>query len=131
MARLEELRYFKKMGVHEECDIEECWRNKNPIKTRWVDTNKTDNEHDPNYRSRLVAKEYRTSDKPELYSGTPPLELMRMLIPKVADGQHCKQRWCSNISIDTEIKTLRCFIQTFQERISTHRRHSTSTSRFL
>ena len=95
MARLEELRYFKKMGVHEECDIEECWRNKNPIKTRWVDTNKTDNEHDPNYRSRLVAKEYRTSDKPELYSGTPPLELMRMLISKVADGQHCKQRWCS------------------------------------
>ena len=88
-ARLEELRYFKKMGVYEKCDIKECWANtgKNPIKTRWIDTNKTNDPPDEIYRSSLVAKEYKTTDRPELYSGMPPLELMRMRISKVADSQ--------------------------------------------
>ena len=58
-ARLEELMYFKKMGVYEKCDIRECWTNtgKNPIKIRWIDTNKTNDPLDEVYRSRLVAKE--------------------------------------------------------------------------
>ena len=93
-ARLEELRYFKTMGVYEKCNIKECLVNtgKNPIKTRWIDTNKTNDPFDENYRSRLVAKEYKTSEKPELYSGTPPVELIRMLISKIADSQLDKQR---------------------------------------
>ena len=95
-ARLEELRYFRKMKVYEKCDIRECWANtgKNPIKTRWIDTNKTNDPVDENYRSRLVAKEYKTSERPKLYSGTPPVELIRMLISKIADSQLDKQRWC-------------------------------------
>ena len=95
-ARLEELRYFQKMGVYERCDMTECWvyTGKNPIKTRWIDTNKTNDPLDESYRSRLVAKEYKTFERPELYSGTPPVELMRMLVSKVADGQVDKRRWC-------------------------------------
>ena len=95
-ARLEELRYFKKMGVYEKCDIRECWINtgKNPIKVRWIDTNKTNDPIQEVYRSRLVAKEYKTSNRPELYSGTPPVDLLRMVISKVADAQSDQFRWC-------------------------------------
>ena len=79
------------------CDIHECWSNtgKNPIKTRWIDTNKTNDPLEEIYRSRLVAKEHTTTERPELYSGTPPLELLRMLVSKVADSQLDKPRWCN------------------------------------
>ena len=61
------------MGVYEKVDIQECWEStgKAPIAIRWIDINKGDGLR-PNYRSRLVAKEYRTDVRPELYAATPP-----------------------------------------------------------
>merc|ERR1711884_819928 len=46
---------------------------------RWVDVNKED-ELNPNYRSRLVAKEINTKNMPEMYAATPPLEALRAVI---------------------------------------------------
>ena len=43
------------------------------VGARWVDINKGDNHH-PNYRSRLVAMEFKTDEKPEWYAATPPSE---------------------------------------------------------
>ena len=76
-ARKKEMRYIRDMRLYRKVEIEECYRKtgKAPIKTRWIDTNKTNNEKDEEYRSRLVAKEFNRSIQPELYSATPPLEL--------------------------------------------------------
>ena len=60
-ARKEELEYFKTMKVYEYAPLAECLKvtGKQPIGVRWIDTNKGD-QAQPNYRSRLVAKEYKT-----------------------------------------------------------------------
>ena len=59
-ARKEELTYFDDMGVYEYATVEECWKatGHSPIGTRWIDINKGDTAK-PNYRSRLVAKEFK------------------------------------------------------------------------
>ena len=51
-ARLEEMRQVHEHRVYEKVPIEECWNRtgKNPIKTRWLDINKGD-EDNPEYRS--------------------------------------------------------------------------------
>ena len=52
---------------------------KKPIGVRWVDISKQD-EGNPKYRSRFVAKETKTDSMPESYAATPPLECLRMII---------------------------------------------------
>ena len=76
------------MGVYEKVNIDECWTQtgKAPIAVRWVDINEGDDSH-PNYCSRLVAKEFKTDLRPELYAATPPSECLRMLISKVASKE--------------------------------------------
>ena len=79
-ARAEELDYFTSMGVYEYAKISECWEltGKQPIGTRWIDVNKGDSLK-PNYRSRLVAKEYKVDVRPDLFAATPPTECLRLL----------------------------------------------------
>jgi hypothetical protein len=85
IARKDEIAYFKEMGVYEKVDIAEAWREtgKAPIAVRWVDINKGDSEN-PNYRSRLVAKEFNTGVCPELYAATPPSECLRLMLSMLA-----------------------------------------------
>ena len=49
------------------------------IGTRWVDVDKGD-ERSPDYRSRLVAKEFNTGQEDGLYASTPPLEALRWIL---------------------------------------------------
>ena len=88
-ARQDEIAYFRDMGVYEKVDVHECWKQtgKAPIAVRWVDTNKGDSAK-PNYRSRLVAKEFNTGPCPELYAATPPSECLRILRSKMASGRN-------------------------------------------
>ena len=53
------------------------------IKTRWIDINKGDDDN-PNYRSRLVGKEFNTGPVDGIFAGTPPLEAVRFLIHEAA-----------------------------------------------
>ena len=53
------------------------------IQTRWIDVNKGDVER-PNYRSRLVGKEFKTSPDDSLYASTPPLEALRLIVSRAA-----------------------------------------------
>ena len=87
MARADEIAYFREMGVHEKVNVSECWTEtgKAPIAVRWVDINKGDTQN-PNYRSRLVAKEFNTGVRPELYAATPPSEVFS------TDAEPCRQR---------------------------------------
>ena len=65
-----------------------AWANtgKKPIAVRWVDVNKGDDE-DPNYRSRLVGREIKTDDRPDLFAATPPLESLRYVLSLCASSQ--------------------------------------------
>ena len=54
---------------------------KSPISVRWVDTNKGD-ELNPNYRSRLVARQMKAHDNSgqSFFAPAPPLEAFRTVI---------------------------------------------------
>ena len=86
-ARREEIAYFKAMNVYRKVPLTKCWEvtGKDPIAVRWVDINKGDTNH-PDYRSRLVAKEFRVDVRPDLYAATPPSECLRLLISKLASN---------------------------------------------
>ena len=59
---------------------------KAPIKVMRVDHNKGSKDK-PEIRSRLVAKEIKTSYKPELFAATPPLEALKLLMSLKASSQ--------------------------------------------
>ena len=54
-----------------------------PIGTRWLDTNKGD-ENNPNYRSRWVAQEYRRAWVESIFAATPNIEAVRLLLADAA-----------------------------------------------
>ena len=56
------------------------------ITTKWVDTNKG-SESEPNYRSRLVGREIKTNERPDLFAATPPLESLRYVLSLCASTQ--------------------------------------------
>eukprot|EP00972_Heterocapsa_arctica_P014208 2091311-Heterocapsa_arctica.AAC.1 len=73
-ARKEEMEFVRKVQVYDKAPRSEGMGK--PIPVRWVDTYKG-TESDPNYRSRVVAKELKAThpgDPAELYVATPPLE---------------------------------------------------------
>ena len=49
------------------------------VSVKWLDTNKGDKDN-PNYRSRLVAREFNTGKDDTLYASTPPLEALRLIV---------------------------------------------------
>ena len=63
------------------------------ITTRWIDTNKGDQEK-PNYRARLVGREIKTDERPDLFAATPPLESLRYIVSKCASNQLGSKRFC-------------------------------------
>jgi hypothetical protein len=60
----------EKIGVYDKVPIELVYQRtgRHPIKVQWIDAA----EGDGTYFSRLVAKEFKTSLRPELFSATPP-----------------------------------------------------------
>ncbi len=79
-ARVEEMEEFRKHGVYVKVPISQCVNRtgKGPIGVRWVDVNKGD-KINPEYRSRLVAKEIKIDKREDLFAATPPLEAKKML----------------------------------------------------
>ena len=87
--------YFKKMNVYEKVRKSECYKEtgKAPIGVRWADVNKQD-QKDPLYRSRSVAKDYNNSKEPDLCTATPPLEFLRLIVSLAASSQDkCERLW--------------------------------------
>ena len=84
-ARAEELRELDRR-VWVEADVKECWKKKGrgPIAGGWADVDKGFAVN----RSQLVAKEAKSKvhDQEGLFAGTPPLELVKMVIIKAAKG---------------------------------------------
>ena len=83
-ARLKEMKYVKEKEVWQPISRDEARRRGwKVVKTRWIDINKGD-EDTPNYRSRLVAKEFNDGAGEGLFASTPPLEALRFLISEAA-----------------------------------------------
>ena len=71
-ARQAEMDYVQKMQVHVQVPRSDIKRTGGKlIGTRWIDVNKND-EKRPDYRSRLVGKEFRRGTDDSLYAATPP-----------------------------------------------------------
>lgn len=97
-ARKEEMDYmkgktFKVVKRQEAIEV----TGKNPISTKWVDTDKSHGVGEPVVRSRWVARDFKQKgekDREDLFSATPPLELIRYMISRQAtlrdDGRERK-----------------------------------------
>ena len=82
-ARTEELQEFFKHGVYEQVPIEECYEQtgKSPIGVRWVDVNKGD-KINPEYRSRLVAKEIKIDERRSIRSNAIARSKENAILPR-------------------------------------------------
>ena len=92
-ARDEEMKFLKKEKVYEKCDIKDCINKtgRSPTSVRWVDVNKG-TEEKPNYRSRLVARDFKVKgdDRENIFAAMPPLEAKAILMAAAA----CRwRRW--------------------------------------
>ena len=79
-ARKLEMDYFERLGVYERVPrSHQVLTGGIVIGVRWVDVNKGD-ASDPEYRSRLVGREFAVEKDDALYAATPPLEALRLII---------------------------------------------------
>ena len=82
-ARAKELAYFTSKGVWRKVSkaVARAKTGKSPISVRWVDVNKGD-ELQPNYRSRLVARQLKALDHSgrSYFAPAPPLEALRTVV---------------------------------------------------
>ena len=102
-ARVTEMDYVFKRRVYKPSSLKTCLEvsGSRPIGTGWSDTNKGDAVC-PNYRSRLVAKEFKARRKAgleRLFAGTPPSESLRMLLSEAATEEPSLARGTKEILI--------------------------------
>ena len=87
------MEYVRKMQVYDVVPRNMIWQTQGKlIDTRWIDTNKAD-ESSPEYRSRLVGREFNTVKDDPHYASTPPLESLRVVMSwastvKLESGKH-------------------------------------------
>ena len=81
-ARRLELDFIDRKPLYTEVDESECMEvtGKRPITTRWVDIDKGGGE----YRSRWVAREFKTDVTSEYFAATPPWEAVKLLVSLLA-----------------------------------------------
>ena len=83
-AREVEMEYFERLGVYERVPrSHQVATGGKIIGVRWVDVNKGDST-DPDYRSRLVGREFAIGRDDALYAATPPLEALGLIISHAA-----------------------------------------------
>ena len=83
-ARQLEMKKFSEHEVYTKVPISEAIHvtGKKPIGSRWIDINKGDSSN-PNYRSRLVAKEIKREADEGMFAAMPPLEAKKCLFSMV------------------------------------------------
>ena len=67
------------------------------ISVRWTDINNGDIEC-PNYRSRLVARETKRDNRPDLFAATPPLEAMKVLLSLLSSSNKGEKLMVNDVS---------------------------------
>ena len=66
---------------------------KKVVTTRWIDVNKGD-ETNEDYRSRLVAKDFKNKNdqREDLFAGAPPLEALKFILSRAATRRRGRER---------------------------------------
>ena len=83
-AREVEMPNFEGLGVYERVPrSHQVARGGNIIGVRWVDVNKGDTT-EPDYRSRLVGREFAVGRDDALYAATPPLKALGLIFSHAA-----------------------------------------------
>ena len=84
-ARAEEITYVRMMKFYTKVPTKECLQKtgKQPTSVRWIDIIKGDATN-PNYRSRLVAREINIHKRDDLFVPTPPLEALKIILSMIA-----------------------------------------------
>ena len=87
-ARREEIEDFHKHGVYTMTELSECIKETGqaPVNVRWIDIDKGDTGN-PDYRSRLVAKDIHRGTRGDLCAATPPLEALTLLMSMAMPSQ--------------------------------------------
>ena len=80
-ARLKELAYLRNRCVYRYASLQDAIKavGRRPLRLKWIDTNKGDGAN-YNIRSRLVCTEVRPKGTEAIFSATPPLESLRILL---------------------------------------------------
>ena len=81
-TREPELKYLRELGVSQKVDEHAAVAKYivTPIDTKWIDTDRAVEEEPMQVRPRTVAREFKSGDRPDLYTETPPLEEMKAII---------------------------------------------------
>ena len=109
-ARALELAFFTAKGVWKQVAKSRSFQDtgRPPISVRWVDVNKGD-EIDPNYRSRLLARQMRhmSSSGQNFFAPAPPLEALKTIISLAATriGSHVPN-WSKDAVDRTQISLI-------------------------
>lgn len=86
-ARELEIDFFRRMKVYSKVPREEAKSIKaKVITTRWLDVNKGDKDN-LDYRSRLVGREMKRDQRPDLFAATQPLDSLKMIVSICASNQ--------------------------------------------
>ena len=86
-ARMEEIKFVRDRDLYEKVPKSECYNRagRAPISVRWIDINNRD-ESNPNYRSRLVAREIHTHRRDDLFAATFPFEALKVILSMTTIG---------------------------------------------
>ena len=86
-ARKTEVEFFEKTAVYRKVPRSKVKKQRGKIiSMRWVNTN-NGYRGNANYRSRLVAREITKDQRQDLFSATPPLETLKLLVADCAKSQ--------------------------------------------
>ena len=67
-------------------------RNQQGTSLDWVVDTNTCTENEPTIRSRWVAKEFKTDQRPDLFAPTPPLEGVKLIVSNCASRRGAQGR---------------------------------------
>jgi len=105
IARSLEMEYFRGKDVYTKRPRAEAIKRtgRPPIGVRWVDVNKGDDE-DPNYRSRLVAKQFKRKGDDNIFAPTPPLEALRAIWMLAATPSIWAPTWAMSATDENRLR---------------------------
>jgi hypothetical protein len=97
-ARAEEIEYIHKTNLYTKVPRSKATNlGAKVISVRWIDINKGDAILE-NYRSRLVAREIKKDDRPDLFAATPPLEALKTILSMCASGNKGEKLMVNDVS---------------------------------